>query len=58
MLLGLDVDIWPHMVTAMKKEELNRIKRLIEEEEKKKTYAVSTKARGEQHLEQKKSKER
>ena len=43
-LLGLDVDIWSHMVKAMKKEELNRMKKLIEKRRKEETYAVSTKA--------------
>ena len=51
-LLGLDFDIWPHLVKAMKKDELNRMKRLIEEEEKERTYAVSV-VPDEQHLEQK-----
>ena len=49
-LLGLDVDIWPHMVKAMKKEELYKMKRLTEKKENKEMYAVSTKAQGEQQL--------
>ena len=55
VLLGLDVNIWLHLVKVRKKEEVNRIKRLTEEEEKEETYmyAVSSKAQGEQQLEQK-----
>ena len=52
-LLGLDIDLWHHMIKAMKKEEVNRIRKLIQNEEEAKSYAVSTRAQGKQQLEQK-----
>ena len=49
----MDVDIWPHIVKAMRKEELNRVKRLIEEEEKEETYPVSIETHDDHQSEQK-----
>ena len=52
-LLGLDIDFWPHIIKVMKKEGINRVRKIIQEEEKATSFSVSTRAQGKQQLEQK-----